>query len=423
MNNIFKRVELKDGIYFNSIIEKKFKTNRISINIITKLDEKTVSKNSIIPFILEKGYKGYDSFKEFSIMLDNMYGTSFSSDVRKIGDYQILNLSISAIDDEYCLEKDSLLKSITDIILNIMLIPNFTNGEFKKDILDLEKTNLIQLIESELNDKRTFCINKLEEHMYKEKPSSINKYGKIEDIKKLTEKDITDQYKKLLKSSRIEVFFTGCGESSICENIIKDRISKLERIEKNFDLEINLLKSNENITENQDVFDVNQCKMAIGFSTDISPDNHRIYALKLGVTLYGGMPFSKLFKHVRERLSLCYYCSSRMDKINGGILVDCGVEKNNIEKTKKEILNQLEVMKLGDFTEDDLNNAKLAIINGYKSFSDSLSMIELWNISQLFSKTSNTPEEECNYINNVEKKDVVEAMKTLRLNSIYTILS
>ncbi len=423
MNDSLKRVELKNGIYFNSTIEKKFKTNRISFNMITKLEEKEVSKNAIIPFILEKGYEGYDSFKEFSIMLDNMYGTSLSSDIRKIGDYQILNLSISSIDDEYCLEKDSLLKDITDIILNIILRPNFINGKFRKDILDLEKTNLIQLIESELNDKRTFCINKLEEYMYKEKPSNLNKYGKIEDIKKLTEKDITDQYKKLLKSSRIEIFFTGCGESTICENIIKERISKLERIEKNFDLDINLVKSRKNIIEEEDIFDVNQCKMAIGFSTDISPDNHKIYALKLGVTLYGGMPFSKLFKHVREKLSLCYYCVSRLDKINGGILVDCGVEKNNIEKTKKEILEQLEFMKSGDFSEDDLNNAKLAIINGYKSFSDSLSMIELWNISQLFSKTNNSPEEECRYINNVKKEDVIEAIKTLEINSIYTILN
>lgn len=416
-----KRIEISKGIFFNSIIDNKFKTNRISINIISLLDKKTVSSNAIIPFILRKGYKDIPDFTKFNEKLDEMYGTILDGDVRKIGNYQILNLYISSIDNKYTLENEDMVKDMTYIIGNVFLNPVLENGLFLKNNVEIEKNLLIEMIESEINDKRTYASNRLESIMFEESPYGINKYGIIDNIKDLNNEKVTDQYYDILKKSRIEIVFIGSGDSQKSLDIFKDIFSKINR-DDTFDISINPKEVLEREKEVIDKLNVRQSKMVLGFTTGISIyDVDEIDALRLGIVLYGGMPFSKLFLNVREAMSLCYYCSSRLDKLNGCVIVESGVEQENIEKAKLEIINQLDSMKKGEFTDEELTHAKLALINSFKSVNDSPSMLEVWYIGQIFTNTQNTPKDDCDRINNITKKQVIDAISKVKLDTVYIL--
>ena len=72
-------------------------------------------------------------------------------------------------------------------------------------------------------------------------------------------------------------------------------------------------------------------------------------AARLMTAMFGGTPHSKLFLNVREKMSLCYYCAARYNSNKGIMTVESGVETQNIEAAKNEILNQLEEMKRGNF--------------------------------------------------------------------------
>lgn len=143
--------------------------------------------------------------------------------------------------------------------------------------------------------------------------------------------------------------------------------------------------------------------------------------MRLMTALFGGTPFSKLFLNVRERLSLCYYCAARLDRIKGIVLVDCGVETENIEKARKEILAQLTSLQNGEFTDEELENTKLSLINSMKTVGDSPSYVEVWYLSQICYSTQNTPQDEIDLENKVTRDEVIAAAKQVKLDTVYVL--
>jgi hypothetical protein len=110
----------------------------------------------------------------------------------------------------------------------------------------------------------------------------------------------------------------------------------------------------EDVTYVKETAPVKQGKLVMGFRLGMKDRNDDYAAKRIMSDVFGGNPNSKLFKVVREEMSLCYYCSSRMLRAKGIMLVQSGIESFNEEKAKTAILDQLEEIKKGNFTEEDL---------------------------------------------------------------------
>ena len=136
-------------------------------------------------------------------------------------------------------------------------------------------------------------------------------------------------------------------------------------------------------------------------------------------TVFGGTPHSRLFLNVREKMSLCYYCASRYDTNKGILLVESGVEEENVEKAREAILQQLEEIRQGNITEEELTFAKLSMVNGLHSVEDYLSGTESWYLSQTFHPRTITPEQSAEEMRQVTKEQVVAAAKSCILDAVY----
>lgn len=145
--------------------------------------------------------------------------------------------------------------------------------------------------------------------------------------------------------------------------------------------------------------------------------------MRLMTALYGGTPSSKLFLNVREKLSLCYYCAARYDRSAAIMLVDCGVEKENIESAKKEILVQLDEIRNGNFEHETLENTRLQIKNSLRAVSDYPGTLEEWYLSRILSDEIASPEEEMRAIDAVTREQVIEAAQQVRLDAVYLLTS
>ena len=84
-------------------------------------------------------------------------------------------------------------------------------------------------------------------------------------------------------------------------------------------------------------------------------------AMVLANCILGGSPFSKLFMNVREKQSLCYYCAARHDTPKNVMFVQSGVETKDLDRTEEAILKELNDMKKGNITDDEILFAKLAM--------------------------------------------------------------
>lgn len=415
-----KRTEIGKQVFFNTILDSRYKTNRITVNLILPLKKETASVYALIPSLLRKGTKSCPDFSELTKKLALLYGSAIGYGVSAIGDCQVMTLSIGVIDDSYALEGEPLLRQASKILSEVVLEPALQDGLFREEDVRLEKQAQIDLIESEINEKRRYALSRAMEILCAGEPAGVGKYGEKEMVKALTAEEITAAYHTLIETARIEIMFVGGGSPDAALDTFRQAFAGIQRTPAAFEV-LSVHKAADTPKEVTDRMNVAQSKLVLGFGTNTAPSDEQLNALRLMIALYGGTPSSKLFLNVREKLSLCYYCAARPNVSKGIAFVDCGVEQQNIEKAKEEILHQLDAIRAGDFTEEDLDFARLSMVNSFKSAGDSAASIEGWYLSQTLYGTRRSPEMEAEAISAVSRDAVIAAAKNMTLDTIYLL--
>lgn len=419
MNNIL-REKISEGINFTYIPEEKFKTNVISFSMFTPLSKNEVSKNALLPNLLSHSCKKFPSLKDISIKLENLYGASVNSSLSKLGDCQVINLCAEGLSGKFAYENPNNTNDLTNLLCEMIFEPDLENGKFKEKNLELEKRQLIEDILSEMNDKKAYASRRCEEIMFENDKFGINILGTIEEAKNLTSEQVTKAWEDLLKSAHIEI--TAIGKASY-ESIIsefKRRFAKINRQSQSV-LKTKVKEKAEEIKEVTENMDVSQCKLVMGLQTGTAYPSKDTSAMIVMNALFGGTAQSKLFLNVREKLSLCYYCSSRYNKAKGVIFISSGVEKEKLKEAKKEIINQLKEVKVGNFAESDLAETKMYLSQNMESISDNLSSLTSWYVSQSFLGEMKSPEELIKEINEVKREKVIEVANKITLDTVYTL--
>lgn len=412
----YSREMIGNGIYYNSIINKRQKTNTIIIHLITKLDSENASKNAIIPYLLASSSKSYPTITVLNKRLSELYGSAFKGAVSKMGDSQTLSLMAGCINNRYTFDGENITEELVKLMADALINPNIEDNGFARKDFELKKQELIDDIDAEINEKRSYAFKRANLNIFKNEPAALSVKGDRQCAEKLTAEICYEQYKTLLETAQIEVLFVGAEESTSCKKILTDTFSNIKReFAGNNTSAKSILK--DEVCRVVEKHDIAQSKMVMAFKTDY--DN--IIAMKLMNAIYGATPISKLFDNVREKLSLCYYCSSGINDKKGVVYVDSGVEHINTEKAEAEILNQLNLMCNGEFSDEDIENARKALINSWRGVSDSARSIADWYYNQAYLGTSNSPEDNIELLMKVKREDIIEAAKSLKLDTVYIL--
>lgn len=418
MNDRIKREKIGEGVFFTAITDPKFKSNRISVNLLLPLEEATAANRAIVPFVLRLRYKDCPDFTQLNEKLCDLYGAIVDGDVRKYGAYQIINLSVQSLDDRYSIAGEPLVQECADLACGMLFDPYLENGLFSEEDVCLERQNLIDTIESEFNDKREYAINKCLSLMFDGSPLAVKKYGIREKAQLITAKSATDAYHDILRRAAVEILFIGCGDPSAAEKVFSARFAKTQRQPVAYDASLPCVSAKQVRTVREDM-DIAQGKLIMGFRTGETTSPDEVDAMKMMVALYGGTPFSRLFQNVREKLSLCYYCAARYDKASGMMMVDSGVETGNEQKAQEEILRQLELVKQGAFDDAELDATVLTINNALKSTVDTLNGLENWYLTQILSGSDESPIENARKVARISKEQIQAAAAQITLDTVF----
>lgn len=416
------RTALAKDVNLSVLSDPKFKHNRLSVNLVVPLDEATVSGYAVLPFIMRKGSKSCDDFTELNRRLDSLYGAVLASDVRKSGANQIVTLGIKVLDDRYAFDGEKLMQQAASLLRELIFEPLIVNNAFNEESFELEKRFLIDTIEAQINDKRGYAVAQCRKLMGRNDAAAIQKYGTAEQAEKLTAQSASESYHRLLNSAIVEIMLTGSGDPSDASQVMKKAFAGLCREAQPFAFP-KICAAGEKPILKTDCFDVAQSKMVLGFRIADKGTAEQQAATRLMTALYGGTPSSKLFLNVREKLSLCYYCAARYDRASAIIMVDCGVEKPNIESAKKEILHQLDLIKQGDFDDETLENTRLQLKNSLRAVSDYPDTLEEWYLTRIISGDMASPEQEMRLLEAVNREQVIEAAKAVSLDTVYVLTS
>ena len=417
-----KKIEIKQGINLHFIPTNLFKTNLVCVLLTTPLIKETVTQNALIPFLLKRGSKNYKTQEEISKKLDDLYGTSFECGVDKIGDNQVLKFYVESIRDEYVADK-SLIDESIKLLLDIVFNPNLENGFFKEEFLKTEKEKLKKIIESKIDDKDFYALENCISTMYNNEGFGLFKFGNIEDVDKINQENITEQYFKLLKTAKIDIFVSG----NLNENYVKNVFIENENIKNLIPRAENYVLNNE-FTEIKQIVDkpkeiteemnITQGKLVIGMDILSKQENLQCIALVYNSILGDGAN-SMLFQNVREKASLAYSTKSNLVKQKMNIFIRCGIEIENYEKALNIIKEQLENIKSGNFSDEDINNAKKYLISGIKSVSEEQDTEVVYYIGQEISKTNVDLDTYLKNIEKVTKQEIIDFANQIQINTIY----
>ncbi len=416
----YKQIEIKKGIKLNVIQTNKFKTNLIAIMLTTKLDRENVTKNALIPAVLRRGTKTLKTQEEINKKLEEMYGASLDCGLDKTGDNQVLKFYIESVNDEFLPQNsEDMLKKSLEQIFEFVFNPYLENDGFKKEYVEQEKENLKQIIEGKIDNKARFSLDRCIEEMYKNQPYGLYKYGYIEDMENINEKNLYEHYKKLISNCKIDIFVSGIVDEEI-ENIIKENenIKKLQDRNPEYNkIEISSKKSEkENVV--QESMEVTQGKLIIGMDLDVDNEDLR-YDIMIYNCIFGGSANSKLFQNVREKASLAYTASSSYYRFKNNIFINCGIEIKNYDKALEIIKQQIEDMKNGDFTEEEVENAKNGIIASIKTIDDEQDTEITYFFSQELSNSKCNIEQYMNDIKAVTREKVIDIANKVSINTVY----
>ncbi len=416
MKNI-KTINLGKGINLTLIPEEKFKTNLVSIYIQRLLDKDEVTKNALLPAIIKSGSERYPSAREMTAHQDDLYGVSIGADASKRGETQVITFKIISTDEKYLDEK--IFKPVVEFLDEVVNHPLVIDDGFKEEYVKIEKQSLRHRIESVINDKGRYAIERAREEMFKNERYGISDLGYLEDIDKITAKDLYKHYQQIMKNSPIDIVVEGNFDEEEIVNIIsngfnfdREEIIEIPRAEFN--------KKVEEVKVIEEDMDITQGKLVMGYRCNVDyKDEYRYYSLLVGSNVLGGGPHSKLFMNVREKESLCYYIYSSIEKYKTSMFISSGIESVNYDKTVKLIKEQLEYLKEGKISEEELLNSKSALISSLKTIKDSIGGASDFYFSQSMGQTNTSVERIIEIIEKITIEDIVGAVKDIELDTIY----
>ena len=406
---------ISDSVTLHTFTEPRFKTMKISVNLFVPLKQETAARYAILPALVSYATGKYPDYTALNCRLAQLYGAALASGVQKAGGFQVLNLSVSGLANRYAFGGEDMASLLSELLFDVMFDPlRDQDGLFSEEGFRQKQRALLEALDAEYNDKITYAHRRCEELLFQGQNAALGSFGTREQIAALDRRDVTKAWEEILHNAQFEVFVL--GDCDAREELFAKGFSGLGKSQPLGLLEYREPQEVRRVTEEQPL---SQSKLSMGFRADFDPEEKLLFRLMTAVL--GGVPSSKLFQNVREKMSLCYYCSSSMAANSRAMFIESGVETENLSRAEEAILEQLQALQRGELTEEELLSAKLALKNSLRSVRDSLTAMESSYLGQVFGGHVLSPEESAEKLMTYTREQVAEAARRLRLSAVYTL--
>ena len=405
------------GITLRCYPDRRFKQGALSLQFIRPMCREEAALNALLPAVLLRGSRLHPDIRAITGRLDDLYGASVGNIVRRIGDYQTTGLYCGFIEDRFTLEGDAILAPMAAFLKELLLDPALDSGVFRTSFVEGEKKNLIATIESERNDKRAYANSQMLRILCRADSFGVPRLGEKEDVAAINPKALYEHYRKVLRESRVELFYVGSADAEAVAAMVRDIFKDIDRNYVNLpdQTRFHWVEPGEETEE----MEVAQGKLAMGFLSPITLRDSGFVPMQLLNLIFGAGMTSKLFMQVREKLSLCYDISSGYHGAKGILSVSAGIDSHQKDRVVQEVMAQLDACKAGDITDAELEAAKQAMFSSIRSIHDTPGSIEGFYGSSALSGMSLTPEEYRKAVAETTVADVAEAARSVELHTVY----
>ena len=415
------RREILPGVFLTTLHTDKFKSDCLSVNLLTQLSRETVSMNALLPRVLLRGSAFHPDLDAIAAACDELYGARVLPCVRKRGEILSVGLYTGFLADRFTPDGEALLEPAARLTGELLLSPATKGGLLRRAYVESEKEKLIDDIRAKVNDKRAYAVDRLAEEMFCYEDYGCDDMGTEADAAGVNYVELTRYYHDLLRTAPVEIFYCGAADAERVAAACTDALITLPRGEIDYDLgtdvRMNAVTAEPRVFD--ETMDVGQGQLCLGFRLGECMEDPDFAAIAVCNALYGGSVTSKLFENVREKRSLCYYAYSACDSFKGVMLVSSGIAPENRETAYAEILAQLDAVRRGDFTDEELQHARKHCAGGLRALEDSPGALEEFWLSQTLKGLDYGPAELAALCEMVSRGDVLAVAAGIELDSVY----
>ena len=419
----YARSEILNGVWLTHIRSDKFKTACLSVNLLTQLRRETAAMNALLPMVLRRGTMRYGDMEALGNRLDELYGAAIEPVIRRIGEIQCVGFFASVPEEDFLPGRAETLRGVCELLGQLLLAPKTRGGLLLPDYVDSEREKLCELIRARVNDKLSYAVSRCIEEMCCCEDFAAGRLGDLESAEAIRYQRLTRQYRTLLQTSPIELFYCGRADKKQVERLLRDAFATLPRAEIDYeigtDVRMNALEAEPRVYTEQ--MYVAQGKLVIGWRLGAAMEEPDPAALRVFGSLFGGSTMSKLFVNVREKRSLCYFVNAAVDLHKGLLLAYAGTDFERSEEAKDEILAQLDAIRRGEISDEELTAAKADLRSSLRGVLDSQGELEGFMLSGALSGEACTPEELDELVGEVTKEQLAAIAQSCECDMIYTL--
>lgn len=413
----YKRQEYSPGLSFTEIYDGKFKSFAVIVKFVLPMDLKKAPLYSLAADIIASVNRRFPEKEKLSRELTRLYSASISSSSSRIGNYFSVSLDLSCVCDDYTIGREKISKKAACLLLDCLFDPYLENGLLSEKYFRLCQSDMLDDIESMINNKRRYAVELSKKYIFKDEIAGITALDYKEYVAGATLEDVTEAYREMLRIADITVSVTGGYLDAAVKQKLIDSISGLDREPICIDGFASPSKIKDEVCRAEVTNEANQSQLVIAYKTP----EYSEYASKLFVAMLGATPTSKLFSNVREKMSLCYYCSAAIFDLSQTLLISSGLDEENLSLAEDAIKAQIDAMKNGDFTDEEFEDAKLYLAEAYLSNYDSKYDINSWYAYQHMKGTNDSPEEKGAKIRALTREDVISEANGYKLDTVFVM--
>ena len=400
----------------------KFKTVLVTVLLQQVLEKQLAAETALIPAVLERGTGKYPSFRDLKIRLEELYGAELGADVIKKGERQILSFSMEVVNDKFA-PGENLLRQGLLILRDVISDPYLENGVFKWDYVYQEKEQLAKEIKGLINDKINYALERCIQEMCPAERFGVYRYGSIEELERVSAEGLYEYYRSLLKENPIDIFVVGEVDPKETFDLIQETFNFPRSGEPVQFPPVEVHNIPGEVRYHEEKLPVNQGKLTLGYRTNTSYRDEEYVPLMFYNGILGGFPHSKLFQNVREKASLAYYSFSRLEKHKGIQLIGSGIEVKNYQQALEIIQEQVELIRKGKITREEMENTRRALISMYKVVGDSPYNLVNFYMDGLIGEREEGIDYFISKIEDVSEDNVVEVAHRVHLDTVYFLRS
>ncbi len=408
---------ITEGVTFTALKTDKSKYDMLTVNFLFPRTEENTAFSALLSAVIDRGTVKYPDMRSLEIAQEELYAASAEVYTRSMGECMSLTFSASYMNKAYTIEKEDLTDSLLLLLNELMFNPLTVDGGFLPEYVESEKKNQIDIIRSRLDNKSAYAVRRCVELMCENEAFAIPADGNEETVNKIDGKNLYDFYKKIISESPVHIVFSGNEDGREIYDKLCKRLSFYPR---NTDIPKNVIiekaEKEKSFTEEMNI---SQSKLSIGCRVAVKDRQNERLAFTVFKEIFALSPTSKLFVNVREKLSLCYYCSMISHYIKGLFIITAGINACDKDKAYNAIIHELDGMKNGNFTDEEFEVAIRNIKSSLRSVTDSIRSINKFYVAGYLEGKDTSPLEEADMLDTITREDVIRCANSITVDTVY----